>query len=522
MSHTVAAFHRWLPLACVGILIVATVTRGRVPAVTIPAEGQGNPAPKIAEDKPIPRDVLIGMYRTELGKLFNDADVDKLLAAHQIIESYFSATSADLRKQAIQSLKQSGVDAAILGRLCRIRMYWPALEPGIYYVNEKHGPYDVRYFLGVPAGYDRSKTWPLVVKLPPVEPFLVNPPPDADGVVKIYNDWIKDELAKHPDALVLMPLLNLDELYGPSYTGMNYVIQPMLHAAERANIDPARVYLIGHSTGGHATWNLALHYSTYFASIAPLAGGASQDWQRLRLPNLRNTPPVVWADAKDTLVKADSSRALVKIMRNQKLDVDYLETKEFGHAPPDDVAEERYQKMRSHTRSLYPSWVSLQSNRPEVLFNRNDWIQLWQESDPGPETRMLFRRGTGHMTVTKNSARIDAKRDGNTIELTLDNVDSMRIYLNDQMVDLTSKLTIVINKKRTIHGFAKPNIEQMMNDQLFLGRGWRYFSAILDVDLSDASTTRPTTNPTSRPTSRPSRTGQIIIGPVPDEGNGKE
>ena len=105
----------------------------------------------------------------------------------------------------------------------------------------------------------------------------INPPPDADAVVKIYNDWIKDELVKHNDALVLMPLLNLDELYGPSYAGMNSVIQPMLHAADRVNIDPARVYLIGHSTGGHATWNLGLHYATYFASIAPLAGGASQD-----------------------------------------------------------------------------------------------------------------------------------------------------------------------------------------------------------------------------------------------------
>ena len=47
-----------------------------------------------------------------------------------------------------------------------------------------------------------------------------------------------------------MPLLNLDELYGPSYAGMNSVIQPLLHAAGRANVDPARVYLIGHAHVG--------------------------------------------------------------------------------------------------------------------------------------------------------------------------------------------------------------------------------------------------------------------------------
>ena len=37
---------------------------------------------------------------------------------------------------------------------------------------------------------------------------------------------------------------------------MNRVIQPMLHVAGRVNIDPARVYMIGHSMAAHAVWNL--------------------------------------------------------------------------------------------------------------------------------------------------------------------------------------------------------------------------------------------------------------------------
>jgi hypothetical protein len=220
---------------------------------------------------------------------------------------------------------------------------------------------------------------------------------------------------------------------------------------------------------------------------------------------------VVWADAKDDVVKPESSRALVDVMKKLKLDVDYVETKSFGHAPPDAVFEERYAAMRKHARNLYPNWVTFQGNRPEVFFNRLDWIQLWQESEPGDETRLFFRRGTGHMTLYKRSAKIEAKRDGNTIELTLDNVESLRLYLNDQMVDLGRQLTIVINKNRIIHGYAKPNIEQMMNDQLFVGRGWRYFTAILDIDLTDP-TTRPTTGPATRPTTRP-HTGKIIVGP---------
>jgi hypothetical protein len=126
---------------------------------------------------------------------------------------------------------------------------------------------------------------------------------------------------------------------------------------------------------------------------------------------------------------------------------------------------------------------------------------------------MIFRHGNGHMVVTKNSARIDAKYEGNSIDLTLDNVESMRLYLNDQMVDLDQPIKVHLNKKRNIEGYAHRNFEQMMNDQLFIGRGWRYFSAAFDIDLTDPTTTQSSTNPTTRSTTRPSRTGKIIVGP---------
>src|SRR5207245_450215 len=106
--------------------------------------------------------------------------------------------------------------------------------------------HQVHYFLGVPKDYERTKPWPLVIKLPTADAFVNEPKANADQVTQIYTAWMKDELTKHPDALLIMPLLNLDELWGPSYAGMNNVIQPMLHAAGRANIDPARVYLLGH------------------------------------------------------------------------------------------------------------------------------------------------------------------------------------------------------------------------------------------------------------------------------------
>ena len=267
----------------------------------------------------IPKADLVEMYRRELGPLFNPADADRIYAVHLLIERYFEVSTGAERKALVEQIRASNLDPNVLGRITRLRMYWPALEGGaVYYVNEQVGPHPVRYFVGVPKDYDRTKPWPLVIKLPTAAAFLTDPPPDGDRVAQIYTNWIKEELARHPDAVVLMPLLNLGELYGPSYAGMNTVFQPMLHVAGRANIDPARVYLLGHSMSAHAVWNLALHYTTYFAAINPLAGGAAADWQRLRVVNLRNVLPVVWHDAEDQVVRVESSRALVRALRRRR------------------------------------------------------------------------------------------------------------------------------------------------------------------------------------------------------------
>jgi hypothetical protein len=283
----------------------------------------------------------------------------------------------------------------------------------------------------------------------------------------------------------------------------------MHHAAGRVNIDPSRVYLIGHGMSGHATWNLALHYPTYFAAINPMAGGASLPWQRIRLPNLRNVLCVAWHDADDQLIKVDASRGVVRGLQNLKfVDVDYEETTGVGHAPSEEIAERLYQKTRSRQRRLYPPEIVHASNRPDALFNRNDWIQVYQQVTPGQEHKTFLRHGTGWITTLTNSFAISAALTGpNRIEARTQNLASMRIYVNDQMINFAQPVTVIVNGKGVFEGQVKPSVEEMLNDQLLLGRGWRYYTGVIDVDLMPALT-----RPTSRPTAEPGK-GRIIVGP---------
>jgi hypothetical protein len=447
------------------------------------------------------------MYRRELGTLYRATNATKLFQTHQAIEDYFAATTGAARQQAVRTIESVGLDANIVGRLTRLHMDWPALAGGVYYINERVGPHDVHYFLGIPKTYDRTIAWPLVIKLPAPDAFAGDPKPNADDVTQFYTTWMNEELTRHPDAIVIMPLLNLDELWGPSYNGMNAAMQPMLHVMGRANIDPARVYMIGHSLSAIAIWNLALNSPTYFAAFNPLSGGAGNDWQRLRLTNLHNVLPVVWHDADDTVIKVDNSRQLVNVLRRLKVDVDYNETKKIGHVPNDAIVEAEYAKLRARTRELYPRQIFLQSNRPETIFNRIDWLQVYQPMNAGEEKRLLFRKGTGHMIVTANawSAQANLSRDNNRIDVTTDNVAILRIYVNDRMIDFGRSFSVFVNKKGKFEGFVKPSIDQLLKDQLFLGRGWRYFTGVIDIDLTAGGAT---TNPTTRDAISPSPTGR--------------
>lgn len=448
---------------------------------------------------PIPPDQLDAMYRRELGKLYNRDTSPALPRAHALLEQYFAETTPAARKEIVAALEQTGLDANLLGRLCRLRMNWPALESGVYYINERVGPHAVLYFVGVPKNYDRTRSWPMLIKLAGAHAFVTDPRPSADEVARIYTDWIKRELEKHPDAIVLMPLLNFDELYGPSTPGMNTVIQPMLHVASRLNVDPARVYLMGQGMAAHATWNLGVHYPTYFSGVNPLAGGMAGAWQKIRLQNLRNVYCVVWHDENDTVIKVSASRDIVKILRQFKFDVDYEETKGIGHAPTDELAERMYQKLRARSRELYPKELNLASNRRETLFNRSDWVQVYQMLNPGEDQRMRFQKGSGLVTMYGNSYSLAGAITGpNRLEVKSQNVEAMRIYLNDQMVDFAKAVTVIVNGKSRFEDRVKPSIDEMLKDQLFLGRGWRYVGAIVDIDFG-TPTTQPATKPATKP-----------------------
>ena len=90
------------------------------PPTESPEDGRAgtDPARRARED----------LYRDELERLYQPADNEELFAAHELVERYFDSPAARTAPRIAKQIQDIGVDANVVGRLCRIRMHWPALR----------------------------------------------------------------------------------------------------------------------------------------------------------------------------------------------------------------------------------------------------------------------------------------------------------------------------------------------------------------------------------------------------------
>ena len=112
--------------------------------------------------------------------------------------------------------------------------------------------------------------------------------------------------------------------------------------------DKRRIYLVGNSMGGYATWQLAMSMPTFFAAIVPICGGGMY-WNAARLAGVP-----IWAfhGAKDTVVRLEESVKMVEAVQRIGGDA----------------------KLTIYPENAHDAWSDTYSN-PEVF----DWL-LKQEN----------------------------------------------------------------------------------------------------------------------------------------------
>ena len=95
----------------------------------------------------------------------------------------------------------------------------------------------------------------------------------------------------------------------------------------------------------------------------------------------------------------------MRYLRHLQYDVDYTETQTVGHMPSPGILEDEYRKLRGRVRNLYPRQVFIQSNSADTIYNRSDWVQIYQPMSPGEQAKVEFSEARGCIYIRTGSVR---------------------------------------------------------------------------------------------------------------------
>jgi poly(3-hydroxybutyrate) depolymerase len=187
------------------------------------------------------------------------------------------------------------------------------------------------YRVYVPKTYDGTRAWPLVIALHGLGGT-------EDGWMDGYQQRLPALAEKH-GYIAVSPLgYRSDGFYGFSYgndaasrrkqqLSEQDVMQVLGRMRAQYKIDPARIYLMGHSMGAIGTWALGAKYPDLWAALGPIAGtGSAQSVERMRhIPQF-----VVHGDA-DPTVSVNGSRTMVAAMKKHGVEHVYIEVPGGNH-----------------------------------------------------------------------------------------------------------------------------------------------------------------------------------------------
>lgn len=230
-------------------------------------------------------------------------------------------------------------------------------------------------------------------------------------------------------------------------------------------INTNRVYLTGYSAGGDGVYQLAPRMADRFAAAAMMAGHPN-DASPL---GLRNLPFALHMGAEDgaynrNKVAQEWGEKLVELQQNDPQgyihDVQIHEGLGHWMERKDTVAIE---------------WMS--------QFNRNPWPEkvVWKQSSV---THNRFYWLGVPADEAQKDAELVVSRQGQTIRIEkAEKVDNLRLFLNDEMMDLDKKVTVEFNGRVLYDEVPKRTISAIWESLNERNDPRQVFSAQIEVSL---------------------------------------
>lgn len=322
-----------------------------------------------------------------------------------------------------------------------------------------------KYAVLEPSNFDKNKDYSLIVT-------LHGAGVDADGLINDYTkkDW----------AFIVAPTNTRGFGFSWQDWGRLNMVETVKGAMSRFPIDENKVYLTGHSMGGHGTWHNAFIYPDMFAAFGPSAGWSSfqyytpftlrksslyappslnaifekavrEDNTPLFVENALNLPTYIIQGGKDQSVPPMHARLMVSLAKNLANETLYWEepgAKHYFDNPNTTIVEAvdwvpLMEFFKSKERTVPNDVVFLTTDIGQN--NRAYWVQIDEMEVPYEDTKI-----EAHI---KDGKSIDIKAT-NVGQISLDikdvlNKGAIRIKINGQMINIgwDGKSPVILHKE---------------------------------------------------------------------------
>jgi predicted peptidase len=175
------------------------------------------------------------------------------------------------------------------------------------------------YQVFVPASYNKSKSFPLVIALHGMGG-------DENSYFQAYGQGAFKTEAEKRGYIVACPK---GRKPASMYLGdaEKDVMDVIAEMKRDYNIDPDRIYLTGHSMGGFGTWSVATSHPDVFAALAPVSGGGNPPM----MSKIAHIPQLVVHGDTDPTVPVERSRVMVAAAKKLGAEIKYIEVPGGDH-----------------------------------------------------------------------------------------------------------------------------------------------------------------------------------------------
>lgn len=235
-------------------------------------------------------------------------------------------------------------------------------------------------------------------------------------------------------------------------------------AVVEMGVNPDRVYLLGYSAGGDGVWRMAPRMADRWAAAAMMAGHPGEASQ----VNLRNVPFMIWMGEQDGAYDRN------RLAAEKGKILDTLQKKDPGGYIHETHIVEGKGHWMDRADTVAVSWMAQYCRNPlpvKVVWRQENVVRpslYWLATDPA-----MAREG---MTVS-------AEIRGNEVVILTCDYPELRIYLNDELVDMDKAVKITYKGKVLFEGKVKRTLGTLAATLAERGDRELMFSGYADVKI---------------------------------------